>query len=78
MNRLLKEPLLHFLLIGAGLFLLFGWRGNSASVAGGQAGTPLAQIEVSRDALERINSQFEKTWQRRSNAAGNGARTQVA
>ncbi|MFO7615414.1 MAG: hypothetical protein R6W71_12330, partial [Bacteroidales bacterium] len=23
--NLLKEPLLHFLLIGAGLFLLYGW-----------------------------------------------------
>ena len=27
---------MHFLLIGAGLFLLFGWRGNPASVPGGR------------------------------------------
>ena len=64
MLRLMKEPLVHFLLIGAALFLLFGWRGNSASVPGGQAGTPTAQIVVSRDALDQMNNLFAKTWQR--------------
>ena len=62
--NLLKEPLLHFLLIGAALFLLYGWRGNSASVPGGQAGTPTAQIVVTRDALDQMNNLFAKTWQR--------------
>jgi len=62
--NLLKEPLFHFLLIGAALFLVYGWRGNSASVSGGQVGKSLAQVVVIRDALEQINSQFEKTWQR--------------
>jgi hypothetical protein len=33
-------------------------------VPGGQAGPPTAQIVVSRDALEQLNSQFAKTWQR--------------
>jgi hypothetical protein len=61
---LLKEPLLHFLLIGAALFLLFGWRGNATSVPGGQAGAPPAQIVVSREALEQMNTLFAKTWQR--------------
>ena len=47
MNRpgivnLIKEPLLHFLLIGAALFLLFGWRGNPAPLPGGQPGSPSA------------------------------------
>ena len=60
----LKEPLLHFLLIGAALFLLYGWRGNSVSSPGGQAGTPTAQIVVTRDAIEQMNGQFAKTWQR--------------
>jgi parvulin-like peptidyl-prolyl isomerase len=63
-RNVLREPLLHFLLIGAALFLLFGWKGNSALVPGGQAGPPTAQIVVSRDALEQLNSQFAKTWQR--------------
>jgi hypothetical protein len=63
-RSVLREPLLHFLLIGAALFLLFGWRSNSASVPGGQAGTPTAQIVVSRDALDQINTLFAKTWQR--------------
>jgi len=62
--NLLKEPLLHFLLIGAALFLLYGWRGNSASVPGGQAGTPMAQIVVTRDTLDQMDNLFAKTWQR--------------
>jgi len=62
--NLFKEPLLHFLLIGAALFLLFGWRGNSAPVAGGTAGTPAVKITVRRDAIEQIKGQFVKTWQR--------------
>ncbi len=67
--NLITEPLVHFLLIGAALFLLFGWRGNSASVAGSQAGPPTAQIVVSRDALEQMNNLFAKTWQRRPTEA---------
>jgi len=63
-RSLLREPLLHFFLIGAALFLLFGWRSNSVSLPGGQTGTPTAQIVVSRDALDQMNNLFAKTWQR--------------
>ena len=63
-RRLLREPLLHFFLIGAALFLLFGWRSNSVSLPEGQTGTPTAQIVVSRDALDQMNNLFAKTWQR--------------
>ncbi len=61
MNRagivnLIKEPLLHFLLIGAALFLLYGWRGSPASVPGGQAGTRPAQIVITQDALDQMNN----------------------
>ena len=56
--NLFKEPLLHFLLIGAALFLLFGWRGSPMSVPGGQAGTQSVQIIVSRDAIEQMTSQY--------------------
>jgi hypothetical protein len=62
--NLLKEPLFHFLLIGAALFLFFGWRGNAPSLPGGQAGTATAQIVVNRDALDQMNNLFAKTWQR--------------
>lgn len=62
--NLLKEPLFHFLLIGAALFLLYGWKDNSASVPGGQTGMPTAQIVVNLDALDQMNNLFAKTWQR--------------
>jgi hypothetical protein len=62
--KLCREPLLHFLLIGAGLFLLYGWKGNSAPVPGGQAGMPAGRIVVTRDSIDQMRSQFEKTWQR--------------
>jgi hypothetical protein len=64
--NLLKEPLLHFLLVGAALFLHYKWWGNSASLPGGQAGTPTAQIVVTRDALDQMKDLFAKTWQRPS------------
>jgi hypothetical protein len=63
-KKMVREPLVHFLVIGAVLFLLFGWKGKPASMPGGQAGTQAAQITVSRDAIEQMNSQFAKTWQR--------------
>lgn len=64
MKRLLREPLAHFLLIGAGLFLLFGWRGGPAPLPSGQAGAPAAQIVITRDAVDQVTGQFAKTWQR--------------
>lgn len=62
--NLLKEPLLHFLLIGAGLFLLFEGGNDPAAVSGGLLTAPSTQIEVSWDAVERMSRQFELTWQR--------------
>lgn len=62
--ELIKEPLVHFLLIGVALFLFYGWRGNPALVPGGQARSPTMQIIVSRDALEQMDALFAKTWQR--------------
>jgi hypothetical protein len=62
--NLLKEPLLHFLLIGAALFLFYGWRGNPISIPGGQMAISMAPIVISRDSIEQINSQFVKTWMR--------------
>src|SRR5512139_2045604 len=66
LKSLLREPLLHFLLIGAALFLFFDWKGKPAQFAGGPGGSPAEQIIVSRDALDRMKSQFERTWQRKA------------
>lgn len=63
-RNIFKEPLLHFLVIGATLFLLFDWKNKPAQMTGGQGGSPAAQITVSRDALEQMKNQFERTWQR--------------
>lgn len=64
MGKFFREPLVHFLLIGAGLFLLFGWRGGSASLPAGQTGPPSAKIVVTQDDIGQAISTFTKTWQR--------------
>ncbi len=63
-RRVLSEPLLHFLLIGGVLFLLFGWRGGSSPSPTGQAGTPALQIVVTSSDVDHLNTQFARTWQR--------------
>ncbi len=57
MKRLLREPLFHFLLLGAGLFLLYGW------LQGGLLGAP-DEIVVSRAQVQGLQLQFERAWQR--------------
>jgi hypothetical protein len=64
MKKLLKEPLLHFLLIGAGLFLLFGWGGGPASLPAGQSGRQSAKIVVARSDIDQMIASFTLTWQR--------------
>jgi len=65
LRKLIREPLVHFLLIGAGLFLLFGWRGNPASLPGGQSGPPTTKIIVSQGDIDQTIAVFGKTWQRK-------------
>jgi hypothetical protein len=60
LKRLLREPLLHFLLLGA---LLFGW---SAWQGGGSAGS--SRIVVTRGVVEHLATSFARTWQRPPNA----------
>jgi hypothetical protein len=64
MGKFFREPLFHFLLIGAGLFLLFGWRGGPASLPAGQTGPPSAKIIVTQDDIDQTTATFTKTWQR--------------
>jgi hypothetical protein len=57
-KRLLKEPLLHFLLIGASLFFVFGLAQD------GMPGRTDDQVIVSAGRIEQLNNIFTKTWQR--------------
>lgn len=56
MKRLLREPLLHFLLIGAALFVLH------ARVSA--PGRDRTQIVVARGEIEQLANGFEKVWHR--------------
>ena len=53
----LREPLVHFLLLGGLLFLWFQWRGGS----GGPGST---RIVVTPGQVEHLASGFARTWQR--------------
>jgi hypothetical protein len=57
MRKLIREPLLHFLLLGAALFWLYGWLNE---------GLPGAQNEivVSRGQMRGLEAQFVRVWQR--------------
>lgn len=62
MKRILKEPLLHFVLLGAGLFLAYGRMPKD--VSRGDAGT----IVVTQGQIEHLTAGFIKTWQRAPSA----------
>jgi PPIC-type PPIASE domain len=61
-RAILREPLLHFLVLGAGLFLLFG-------VFGRQAGERSDRIVVTEARIESLAELFERTWRRPPTAA---------
>ncbi|MFT5301018.1 MAG: hypothetical protein ACI814_001802 [Mariniblastus sp.] len=56
--KLLKEPLVHFLLIGIGLFIAYGFV-NSSDLADADN-----EIVVSAGRIEQLATVFAKTWQR--------------
>lgn len=56
MRSLLREPLLHFLGIGALLFLLFNWKG-----AGGPGSS---RIVITPGQVDAMAAGFARTWQR--------------
>lgn len=62
LKRLLKEPLLHFLLLALVIFAAYGWLGPSG------AGRP-DSIVVTGASIEQIAAIFAKTWQRPPTAA---------
>jgi hypothetical protein len=53
----LREPLLHFLLLGAGLFVLFGWLNRDGFDAPNE-------IVVDSSRIAQLRMQFERVWQR--------------
>ena len=55
--RWLKEPLLHFLLIGAGLFVVFYQVGDSTAARSDS-------IVVSADDIQRMTALWSRRWQR--------------
>jgi hypothetical protein len=63
-KKFFREPLVHFLLIGAGLFLLFGWRSGPVSLPAGPSGSPSTKVVVAQDEIDRMVGVFARTWQR--------------
>ena len=57
MRRLLKEPLLHFLLLGGLLFIAYGLLSRPE-------GSPSGSIVVTQGRIENMALLFERTWQR--------------
>ena len=57
MKKLLKDPLLHFLLIGAALFLVFG-------LIKSPAGIEENRIVITSGDIEALQANFARTWQR--------------
>lgn len=55
--RIFREPLLHFLVLGAALFALYGWLNRDGF------DTP-DEIVVSRGQIMNLQAQFERVWQR--------------
>ncbi len=59
-RRLLREPLLHFLLLGIALFVLYGWLQRDLKAPD--------EIVVSRGQLQSLRAQFERLQQRQPTA----------
>ncbi len=62
MRKFIREPLLHFMVLGVALFVLYGWLND---------GLPGSrnEIVVSRGQMRSLEAQFERVWQRAPTAA---------
>ncbi|WP_051927378.1 peptidyl-prolyl cis-trans isomerase [Ruegeria halocynthiae] len=56
-KRILGEPFLHFLLLGAGIFVLYGQFENNRPEPQG--------FDITQSDIETLERQFESTWKRR-------------
>jgi PPIC-type PPIASE domain len=57
MKRLLKEPLLHFLVLGAAIFAVYHWLPTHSS-------SELGNIVITQGQTEHLATAFAKSWQR--------------
>lgn len=64
MRKLLHEPLLHFLLVGACLFLLAGLRHRSAPIRFGSAQNPSQKIAITPGDVQSLIAGFTNLWSR--------------
>lgn len=55
MNKLLREPLLHFMLLGAGLFLVYGWAGGPPAGEGERVVITEGRVAQLADGFSRVN-----------------------
>jgi hypothetical protein len=60
MSRWLKEPLLHFLILGALIFGVYGWLSDERSAD---------EVFISTGQQDNLINTFERTWQRPPTAA---------
>ena len=58
MKRIFKEPLVHFLLLGAGLFLVFSLMSKPGNTPGS------GNIIVTQGQIEHLAEGFTRAWQR--------------
>jgi peptidyl-prolyl cis-trans isomerase C len=63
MKKLLKEPLLHFVVLGTALFALNAWREGEKSVEAQQA-----RIEISEGTIAWLSEGFARQWHRAPDA----------
>ena len=63
MKRILKEPLLHFLLLGVAIFVAYGFVSNST---GGRSEP--GKIVITQGQIEHLATAFARTWQRSPSA----------
>lgn len=56
-NQLVREPLVHFFLLGALLFALFAWNNDDAMRSPDE-------IVIDAQRVDALRSQFERVWQR--------------
>jgi len=62
-KRILKEPLLHFLLLGVAIFVAYGFVSNST---GGRSEP--GKIVITQGQIEHLATAFARTWQRSPSA----------
>ena len=70
MRSLLREPLIHFLLIGTALFFIF-------VLFNDPAGPQSDRIVITPGQIEYLKANYTRTWQRSPTSQGNTRRTWI-